>query len=139
MNKVFVDTAAWIALLNVDDDWHQEAHRLRSELVNKNYVFITTDFVLLEIADALCSPKYKKNTADFLQNIYQLSSTKVIPLNQNLFQAGLSLYETRLDKDWGLTDCISFVVMQEEGILEAFTSDRHFEQAGFTRLLKPKV
>ena len=72
-----------------------------------------------------------------LSNVYQLRSTRVIPFNQNLFQAGLSLYETRLDKDWGLTDCISFVVMQREGILEAFTSDKHFEQAGFIRLLKP--
>ena len=139
MNKVFVDTAAWIALLNVDDLWHQEAHRLRSELVDKNYVFITTDFVLLEIADALCLPKYKKNTANFLHSIYRLRSTKVILFNQNLFQAGLSLYEIRLDKDWGLTDCISFVVMQKEGLLEAFTSDKHFEQVGFNRLLKPQV
>ena len=46
----------------------------------------------------------KKNTADFLHNVYQLRSTRAIPLSQNLFQAGLSLYETRLDKDWGLTD-----------------------------------
>ena len=137
MNKVFVDTAAWIALLNIDDVWHQEAHRMRLELVSKNYVFVTTDFILLEVADALCSPKSKKNTADFLHNVYQLRSTRVIPLSQDLFQAGLSLYETRLDKDWGLTDCISFVVMQREGIVEAFTSDKHFEQAGFIRLLQP--
>ena len=68
-----------------------------------------------------------------------MKSTRVIPLDRALFQAGLDLYETRLDKDWGLTDCISFVVMQREGIVEAFTSDKHFEQAGFTRLLKPKI
>ncbi|MGB5631412.1 MAG: hypothetical protein WBM86_01365 [Waterburya sp.] len=53
MNQVFVDTAAWIALLNMDDVWHQEAHRAKSDLVKNNYVFITTDFVLLEVADAL--------------------------------------------------------------------------------------
>ena len=139
MNQVFVDTAAWIALLNMDDVWHQEARIVRAELVKKNYVFITTDFVLLEVADALCSPICKKNTANFLRNIYQLKSTRVIPLDRALFQAGLDLYETRLDKDWGLTDCISFVVMQREGIVEAFTSDKHFEQAGFTRLLKLKI
>ena len=52
---------------------------------------------------------------------------------------GLSLYEKRLDKDWGLTDCISFVVIQREEIIEAFTSDKHFEQAGFVGLLTPKV
>lgn len=114
MNQVFVNTAAWIALLNIDDVWHQEARRVRSELVKNNYVFITTYFVLLEVADALCSSICKKNTADFLRNIHQLKSTRVIPLDRALFQAGLDLYETRLDKDWGLTDCISFVVMQKE-------------------------
>ncbi len=136
MNLVFVDTAAWIALLNIDDVWHRDAHRLRLQLIKNNYILITTDFILLEVADALCSPICRKNTADFLHNIYQLRSTRVIRLNQNLFQEGLSLYETRLDKDWGLTDCISFVVMQMEGIVEAFTSDKHFEQAGFVRLLQ---
>ena len=74
-----------------------------------------------------------------MRNVAQLKSTKVIPLERTLFQAGLDLYETRLDKDWGLTDCINFVVMQREGITEAFTSDKHFEQAGFIRLLKPKT
>jgi hypothetical protein len=77
VNQVFVDTADWIALLNIDDIWHQESRRVRSELVNKNYVFITTDFVLLEIADALCSPICKKNTADFLRNVDRLKSTRV--------------------------------------------------------------
>ncbi len=60
MNQVFVDTAAWIALLNIDDVWHQAAHRVRSDLVDKNYLFLTTDFVLIEVADALCLPRYKK-------------------------------------------------------------------------------
>jgi predicted nucleic acid-binding protein len=136
MKKVFVDTAAWLALLNIDDIWHQQAKQIRLELVKQNYIFITTEFVLLEVGDALCSQVLRKNTANFLHNIYQLKSTKIITLSQELFQLGLSLYEQRLDKDWGLTDCISFVVMQREQIQEAFTSDKHFEQAGFIRLLQ---
>ena len=135
MKKVFVDTAAWLALLNIDDIWHQQAKQIRLELVKQNYIFITTEFVLLEVGDALCSQVLRNNTANFLHNIYQLKSTKIITLNQDLLQSGLSLYEQRLDKDWGLTDCISFVVMQREQIQEAFTSDKHFEQAGFIRLL----
>ncbi|PZV23783.1 MAG: PIN domain-containing protein [Snowella sp.] len=136
MKKVFVDTAAWLALLNIDDIWHQQAKEIRLELVKQNYIFITTEFVLLEVGDALCSQVLRKNTANFLHNIYQLKSTKIITLSQDLLQLGLSLYEQRLDKDWGLTDCISFVVMQREQIQEAFTSDKHFEQAGFIRLLQ---
>ena len=46
-------------------------------------------------------------------------------------EEGLGLYESRPDKEWSLTDCISFVVMKKEGIVEALTEDRHFEQAGF--------
>ncbi len=90
---------------------------------------------MLEVGDALCSQSLRQNTANFLQNIYQLKSTKIITFSQNLLQSGLNLYEQRSDKDWSLTDCISFVVMQREQIQEAFTSDKHFEQAGFIRLL----
>ena len=136
MKKVFIDTAAWLALLNIDDIWHQQAKEIRLELVKQNYIFITTEFVLLEVGDTLCSQVLRKNTANFLHNIYQLKSNKIITLSQDLLQLGLSLYEQRLDKDWGLTDCISFVVMQREQIQEAFTSDKHFEQAGFIRLLQ---
>jgi hypothetical protein len=53
-----------------------------------------------------------------------------------LFDARVALYGERMDKDWPLTDCISFVVMQREGITDALTGDRHFEQAGFVPLLK---
>ena len=52
------------------------------------------------------------------------------------FDEGVRLYVARPDKDWSLTDCISFVVMRERGITEALTGDRHFEQAGFVALLK---
>ena len=52
-----------------------------------------------------------------------------------LWQRGWQLYCARPDKEWGLTDCLSFVVMQEQGVFDAFTADHHFEQAGFIRLL----
>jgi uncharacterized protein len=42
---------------------------------------------------------------------------------------------SRRDKEWSLTDCISFVVMKERGLTEALTADHHFEQAGFKALL----
>jgi predicted nucleic acid-binding protein len=60
---------------------------------------------------------------------------KIIRLDKILFDAGWQLYKQRLDKEWSLTDCISFVVMRHESITQAFTSDRHFEQAGFMKLL----
>jgi hypothetical protein len=63
------------------------------------------------------------------------ASLQIIPLSSDLLNLGWMLYSQRLDQDWGLTDCISFIVMMNEGITEAFTSDRHFEQAGFSKLM----
>ena len=48
----------------------------------------------------------------------------------------MDLFEQRSDKEWSLTECLSFVVMGDEGIAEALTGDKHFEQAGYMALLK---
>lgn len=136
MKQVFVDTSAWIALLNTDDVWHKKARQVRLDLLKQNYSFVTSQFILLEVGDALCSPFARQNTANFINNLGKVKSTRVISLREDLLESELALYESRQDKDWGLTDCISFVVMQQENITEAFTTDRHFEQAGFIRLLK---
>ena len=100
---------------------------------------MTSDFVFLEIADALTPPRVRSRTINFINRLKNLSGLQVIPVSQSLFKAGWELYSQRLDKNWGLTDCISFVIMQQQQITVAFTSDKHFEQAGFSRLLKPKV
>jgi len=65
----------------------------------------------------------------------QLPVVQIVAAGQELLLEGWRLYEQRSDKDWGLTDCISFVVMAHAQINEAFTSDQHFEQAGFVRLM----
>lgn len=63
---------------------------------------------------------------------------QVTPASHDLFRRGLRLYFDRPDKEWSLTDCISFVVMGDEGLSEALTGDHHFEQASFTALLRQK-
>ncbi len=60
----------------------------------------------------------------------------IVPLGSQLLERGMQLMGERQDKDWSLTDCISFVVMKKHGIHDALTTDKHFEQAGFTALLK---
>ena len=60
----------------------------------------------------------------------------IVPFSDVLFDEGIELYRRRPDKGWSLTDCISFVVMTDEGLSESLTADRHFEQAGFVALLK---
>lgn len=138
MTKVFVDTSAWIALINLDDDWNEQAKKVKLKLQQDNCSLVTSDFVFLEVADALTAPKIRSRTINFINRLKSLSGLEVISINQSLLDAGWQLYSHRLDKDWGLTDCINFVIMQQQGITLAFTSDKHFEQAGFTRLLKSR-
>lgn len=135
-SKVFVDTAAWLALMNKDDALHDQAIQVKKQLQIERSQLVTTDFVFLEVADALATPKFRAGTITYIQRLRQLPKLKVLPVGPVLFEQGWALYGKRLDKDWGLTDCISFVVMAQENISIAFTADRHFEQAGFERLLQ---
>ncbi|MCG3197312.1 MAG: hypothetical protein GHCLOJNM_01797 [bacterium] len=72
---------------------------------------------------------------NFVRALMANPNAKVVPASRDLFEEGLSLFSRRPDKEWSLTDCISFVVMEREGLTEALTGDRHFVQAGFKALL----
>ena len=137
MRLVFVDTAAWIALLNQDDDLHTQAQLVMHQLQTNGTVLITSEFVLLEIADALNQREFRRKTVRFISSLRQMESLQIVGISRDLLDAGWELYRQRLDKAWGLTDCTSFVVMQQKSISMAFTSDKHFEQAGFIRLMQP--
>lgn len=130
-----MDTAAWIALLNVSDALHSRAKQVMNELIQQKVLLVTTEFVLLEVADALSIPAIRSQTVAFINGLRQLSILEIIPVSQTLFVEGWMLYSQRSDKEWGLTDCTSFIVMTQENITQSFTSDRHFEQAGFVKLL----
>lgn len=134
MRKVFVDTFAWIALINANDAYHKRAKALYRELNQQGAALCTTDFVLLEVADGLCVPRLRVVVAPFIDSLRE-SDVTIIPVGPELLDKGWSLYSRRPDKGWGLTDCTSFVVMEELGLAEAFTSDQHFTQAGYQRLL----
>lgn len=137
-DKVFVDTAAWIALLNSRDAYHSSVRQVMDRLRQQKASLITTEFVLLEVADALSNPPVRSQTVNFVDSLLQLPQVpalQIIPINRSLWLEGWALYKQRADKEWGLTDCTSFVVMTQEQVTQAFTSDRHFEQAGFVNLL----
>jgi hypothetical protein len=133
--KVFVDTAAWIALLNTKDDLHSVAIKVRDRLQQQKASLVTTEFILIEVADALCSSDLRQKTVNFINRLRQVKNLQIVPVSEALLAKGWVLYSQRSDKDWGLTDCISFVVMTQAEITQAFTSDRHFEQASFMKLL----
>ena len=135
MEKIFVDTAAWLALLNKDDDLHTQARQVMETLRQQRVAPLTTEFVLLEVADALSAPMHRGRTVEFITGLRQLPLLSILPASQNLWTAGWKLYSDRPDQDWSLTDCISFTVMTQEQITQSFTSDHNFEQAGFVKLL----
>lgn len=135
MSAVFVDTAAWIARINSDDNLHGRVIQVLQDLNQRRVSLVTTEFVLLEVADALSSPRYRQKTIGFIAGLRQIAVVRIVALSTSLLESGWELYRSRPDKEWGLTDCTSFALMTEQGITEALTSDHHFEQAGFVKLL----
>ena len=97
---------------------------------------MTTTAVLIEFADALASPASRQVAAEYLRSLPLDTTIDVVPVDDDLWARGLALYEQRPDKGWSLTDCISFIVMEDRGIRDALTGDSHFEQAGFRALLR---
>ena len=131
MNAVFADTSFYLALLDERDPLHGLA--ITESKVNRRIV--TTEFIVLELGNA-CGRA--EDHADFLAILAGMRAsprTTILPLDSLLLQRGLDLLADRTDKNWSLTDCISFVVMKNDGLREALTADRHFEQAGFVPLL----
>ncbi len=131
--RVFADTHYYIALLSVRDAAHTAAVRWQqARTINE---VVTTSWVLVELADAMHLPREREVAARFIHLLRRATQTQVIPASETLLWRGLDLYQSRPDKAWSLTDCISFIVMADEGISEALTGDRHFEQSGFRALL----
>jgi predicted nucleic acid-binding protein len=134
MNEVFADSVYYIALFNSRDQFHDSAVRFT---VPRRIRVVTTHWVLMEVADALCAPVIRPTAARFVRRALADRDLILISELSPWFEVGLRLYETRPDKSWFLTDCISFAVMEARGIREALTGDHHFAQAGFTPLLLP--
>ena len=132
---VFLDTAYVNALINTRDQWHEAAVQWERKLAAERRQLITTEFVLVEIADGLAAVKFRGQAAQLIAALLASSLIEVIPASSELFVAALDLYRNRPDKDWGFTDCASFVVMRERALAEALTTDEHFRQAGFRALL----
>lgn len=129
----FVDTFALLAALNPRDARHGE---VVSWLSASRRPLATTEWVLTELADGMCLPRQRNAVLGVERRLRADARVTIIESSVATFRRGWDLYAARPDKEWSLTDCISFVVMRERGISEALTADHHFEQAGFVALLK---
>ena len=133
MRAVFADTYYFLALLNAADRAHPKCLAFTSSYRGR---LVTTEWVMVELADALASSP--RGRAEFLSTRADLHAdpdVTIVPCDQGLLEAAIELFSQRSDKQWSLTDCTSFVVMEREGITEALTGDHHFQQAGFVALL----
>lgn len=132
MSVVFLDTYYYLAFVNEQDAGHGRAVAFAESYQGRA---VTTEWVLTELADALSGPSQRSVFLQLLRIVASDPMVLVVESTHDLFERGTALFAARLDKSWSLTDCISFVVMQDRGIANAATADRHFVQAGFTTLL----
>jgi hypothetical protein len=130
---MFLDTAYLGALFIPNDQWHPAARKWSLKL---RPPLLTTDYVLLELADGLARQEWRGIADRIIRSLQNNPSVRIVPQSRAVFERGLALYRERHDKHWSLTDCLSFVVMWDEGCTEALTADTHFAQAGFAALLR---
>jgi predicted nucleic acid-binding protein len=133
---IFLDTAYVYALVNTRDQWHKEALSWQEKLENERRRIITTELILVEIADGLASIRFRTQAAQVIAALQSSPYVEVVAVSSELLTLALDLYSQRGDKEWGLTDCVSFLVMRERGLVESLTVDSHFQQAGFHALLR---
>lgn len=129
--KVFADTFFYLALMNRRDENHKRVAKWATEFHGE---IVTTQWILTEVADALGGSNIRRLVKMSFDDIEADPATRIVPVSPNHFSRGLALYDARPDKEWSLTDCVSFVAMADEKVAEALTGDHHFEQAGFTAL-----
>jgi hypothetical protein len=133
MSTVFADASYFFAFLNSKDELYARARAFTEGFDGR---MLTTAWVLTEVADGMADPMDRPAFIAFLEGLRIDPQVRIVPATEALWDAGIARYAARPDKDWSLTDCISFVVMEREGLSDALTGDRHFAQAGFNVLLK---
>jgi predicted nucleic acid-binding protein len=133
MTTVFADAFYYFALVNPADERHQKAREFTAAFTGK---IVTTAWIMTEVGDGLARAVNRRLFLEMISELRTDPDVLIVPPGLDLFEEGLDLYRQRPDKDWSLTDCISFAVMTQQRITHSLTGDRHFEQAGFVALLK---
>ncbi len=134
MKKVFADTAYWIAICDKRDEHHEVA----VEISKKALLVFTSEMVLTEFLNFFAGKgqQLRGMAIDVVNKILDYHNIRIDPQTRDNFNNALDLYKKHNDKNWSLTDCSSIVICKQRGLTEVLTADHHFEQAGFTILLK---
>lgn len=129
MTIYFADTSYWVAILDRRDQYHSKAIELSQQISGR---IVTTEAVLLETANTFSRASWRSKVVDLIDHVLTRND---IDIDRENWMAGWKLFSQRGDKDWSLTDCISFEVMRNRNIADALSADSHFAQAGFNALL----
>jgi len=136
LDELFVDTSGFFAMMSKDDAWHLAADRVLRKAKRSNRRLVTTDYVLDETATLIKTRRLGHLTADLFDRVLNSTACRVEWTDENRFHSTRAFFQKHSDKSWSFTDCVSFSVMKAFRLSDALTSDQHFEQAGFIRLLK---
>ena len=138
MPDLFADTSGWGHLLDPTQSYHSLAANVYRMARQQGRKVVTTNYIVAELVALLTSPLRIPRPAmiAFIEGLKASPYVEVVHVDSMLDEQAWQLLKSRQDKQWSLVDCASFVLMRQRGVLEALTTDRHFEQAGFVRLLK---
>jgi len=136
IEAIFVDRFAWIATINKSDNYHEICLGILEELLNNQAKLITTNYVVVETINALSKVEFRKTVIEFIDKLEKSPSVQIIRITDEIYNNAWTFYKQRMDKDWGITDCTSFEVMRAFNVKKAFTNDKHFEQAGYSLVVK---
>ena len=126
----FADTSFWMALSRKRDQYNQHAVAWNQFVIRTRSSIVTTEAVLWEWLNGFSDVSTRGVAVEGYRRAHADARIEVAPFQPELIDSAVQLYRTRPDKDWSLTDCLSFVVMERRNLTEALTTDGHFEQAG---------
>lgn len=135
-DSFFLDTAFAIALISPKDFFHEKALELAKQVEKNKARLVTTRAIVIEIGNALSKEGLRKSAVELIDSMETDETITIVSISDEIYKDAFKLFRARLDKEWGLTDCISFVVMERHGITKSLTTDQHFQQAGFITLMK---
>jgi predicted nucleic acid-binding protein len=138
IENIFVDTSGWGCLIDRHQPLHLLTKQIYFETKQQHNQFITTNYIISELV-ALCMSRLnisRQTSLEFIKNIKSVPHVQVIHVDKLTDELAWQLLLNRTDKDWSLVDCSSFILMQQYKMTKSLTTDHHFEQAGFIRLLK---
>ena len=131
--RALVDSSAFLALRDRDDEHHGEAVAIFHRLAQQRFRLYTTNTMLIEAHALILSVLGRSQASEFLQEIDQ-GSTTVIRVRQADEERAKQILYRFTDKDFSFNDAVSFAVMERLEISQAFTFDADFAQYGLTIL-----